>query len=60
MKQVTYFSVLPLSVYSYHCPISFALKTKAFHIDKECNNFLLQKHLISFGIMRRKIYTNLF
>ena len=28
MKQVTYFSVLPLSVYSCHCPISFALKTK--------------------------------
>ena len=43
MKQVTYFSVLPLSVYSYHCPISFALKTKAFQIDKECNNLLLQK-----------------
>ena len=43
MKQVTYFSVLPLSVYSCHCPISFALKTKAFQIDKECNNFLLQK-----------------
>ena len=43
MKQVTYFSGLPLSVYSCHCPISFALKTKAFQIDKECNNFLLQK-----------------
>ena len=43
MKQVTYFSVLPLSVYSCHCPISFAFKTKSFQIDKECNNFLLQK-----------------
>ena len=28
IKQVTYFSVLPLSVYSCHYPISFALKTK--------------------------------
>ena len=43
MKQMTNFSVLPLSVYSCHCPISFALKTKVFQIDKECNNFLLQK-----------------
>ena len=43
MKQVTYFSVLPLSVYSCHCPTSFAFKTKAFQIDKGCNNFLLQK-----------------
>ena len=43
MKQATYFSVLPLSVYACHCPISSALKTKAFQIDKECNNFLLQK-----------------
>ena len=41
MKQTTYFSVLPLSVYSRQC--SFALKTKAFQIDEECNNFLLQK-----------------
>ena len=43
MKKVTYFSVLPLSVYSCQCLILFALKTKAFQIDKECNNFLLQK-----------------
>ena len=43
MKQVTYFSVLSLSAYSCHCPILFALKTKAFQKDKECNDFLLQK-----------------
>ena len=43
MKKVTYFSVLPLSVYSCHCLILFALKAKAFQIDKECSNFLLQK-----------------
>ena len=43
MKQVTYFSVLPFSVYSCHCPISFALETKAFQTDMQCNNFLLQK-----------------
>ena len=43
IKQVTYFSVLSSSVYSCHCPISFALETNSFQIDKECNNFLLQK-----------------
>ena len=43
MKQVTYFSVLSLSVYLCHCPFSFVSNTEAFQIDKECNNFLLQK-----------------
>ena len=45
IKHVIYFSVLPLSFYSCHCPISFAIKTNVFliHTDKNFNDFLLPK-----------------
>ena len=43
IKHVIYFSVLPLSSFSCHCPISFAIKTNVFHTDENFNDFLLPK-----------------
>ena len=43
IKHVIYFSVLPLSFFSCHCPISFAIKTNVFHTDENFNDFLLPK-----------------
>ena len=38
LRKVVYFSVLPLSFLSCHCPISFAIKTNKFFLDtnKSC------------------------
>ena len=43
MKYITYFSVLPLNLYSCHCPIAFAIKTKTFGVDKNYSDFLQPK-----------------
>ena len=43
LEDVVNFSVLPLSVFSSHCPIAFTIRTKVFKIDKNASHFLLPK-----------------